>query len=193
MGRPSTGARPRPASRPTAASVEASGGFRFPLVGLARGTIRFGWKSFRPDDPLQKAFSGLIAGTGVNFRMGRFAVNLGLDRDIAFSYLESAYYYVDTRARTGLALYLFRSLRVDATVAYGTMAYPEPQEVWYDGVPVIIEDRKDVQWDFSFGPVVRIFQTTGFGLTFNIYRRTSNAPGFNVDRNFVGAFVTYEF
>ncbi len=73
------------------------------------------------------------------------------------------------------------------------MVYPEPQEVWYDGVPVIIEDRRDDQWNLSFGPVVRIFGTTGFGLTFNIYRRTSNAPGFNVSRNFVGAFVTYEF
>jgi hypothetical protein len=176
-----------------AASVEASGGFRFPLVGRARGTIRFGWKSFRPDDPLQKAFSGLVAGTDVNFRLGRVAVSLGLDRDIAFSYLESAYYYVDNRVRTGLALYLFRSLRLDANVNYGTMLYPEPQEVWVDGVSVVIDDRKDVQWDFSFGPVVRIFQTTGFGLTFNIYRRTSNAPGFDVSRNFVGAFVTYEF
>ncbi len=176
-----------------AASIEASGGLRFPLVGSARGTIRFGWKSFRPDDALRKPFSGLVAGTAVSFRLGRFAVNLGVDRDNNFSYIESAYYYVDTRARAGLSFYLLRALRLDAGVDYGTMLYPEPQEVWVDGVPVVLDDREDVQMNVSFGPVVRIFRTAGFGLTYNFYRRTSNAPGFNVRRDFVGAFVTYEF
>jgi hypothetical protein len=174
-------------------SLEASGGFRFPLVGRARGTVRLGWKSLRPDDPLRVSFSGLVAGTSVNLRLGRVAVNLGLDRDIAFSYIESAYYYLDTRARTGLSLYLFRTLRLDAAYSVGTMTYPEPQEIWVDGAPVIIADRRDDQWDLSFGPVFRISGTTGLGATFNIYRRTSNAPGFDVRRNFVGAFITYEF
>ena len=176
-----------------AAAIEASGGFRFPLAGRARGTIRFGYKSFRPDDPLRRSFAGLVAGTAINLRVGRLAVELGLDRDLAFSYLESAYYYVDTRARAGLSLYLFRSLRVDARGGYGTMTYPEPVEVWDEGVPVLVDDRRDTQWDVSVGPVIRIFRTAGFGLAYNIYRRTSNAPGFNVRRDFVGAFITYEF
>jgi hypothetical protein len=176
-----------------ASSIDVSGGFRFPLVGLARGTVRFGWKSFRPDSPLRPSFSGLVAGTSVSFRRGRIGLTLGFDRDNVFSYLESAYYYVDTRGRAGLSLYLLRSLRIDARVAYGTMLYPEPQEVWVDGVPVVVDDREDVHVDVSFGPVVRIFRTAGLGLTFNIYRRTSNAPGYNVRRDFVGAFVTYEF
>ena len=176
-----------------ASSIEASGGLRFPLAGSARGTVRFGWKAFRPDDALRKPFSGLVAATAVSFRLGRIAVNIGLDRDNNFSYVESAYYYVDTRARAGLSFYLFRVLRLDAGVDYGTMLYPEPQEVWVDGVPVVVDDREDVQMNISFGPVVRIFRTAGFGLTYNFYKRTSNAPGFDVRRDFVGAFVTYEF
>jgi len=176
-----------------ASSIEASGGLRFPLVGSARGTVRLGWKSFRPDEALRKPFSGLVAGTGVSLRLGRFAINLGLDRDNNFSYIETAYYYVDTRARAGLSFYLFRILRLDAGVDYGTMLYPEPQEVWVDGVPVVVDDREDVQMNVSFGPVVRIFRTAGFGLTYNFYKRTSNAPGFNVRRDFIGAFITYEF
>jgi hypothetical protein len=43
------------------------------------------------------------------------------------------------------------------------------------------------------GPVFRIGGTVGLGLTYNLYRRTSNAPGFDVRRNFAGAFLTYEF
>ena len=176
-----------------ASSIEASGGVRFPLAGWARGTVRFGWKSFRPDSPDERPFSGLVAGTDVFLRLGRVALTLGLDRDNAFSYIESAYYYVDTAARAGLSLYLFRSFRLDASVAYETMAYPEPQEIGVGGVPVIVERREDAQRTFSAGPVVRISGTVGLGLTFNVYRRTSNAPGFNIRRNFVGAFVTYEF
>ena len=176
-----------------ASSTEASGGLRFPLAGSARGTIRFGWKSFRPDSPLRKSFSGLVAGTGVSVRLGRFAVSLGLERDNRFSYIESAYYYVDTRARAGLSFYLLRALRLDAGVDYGTMLYPEPHEVWVGGVPTVVEGRKDVQMNVSFGPVVRILRTAGFGVTYSFYRRTSNAPGFNVRRDFIGAFITYEF
>jgi hypothetical protein len=73
------------------------------------------------------------------------------------------------------------------------MAYPEPQEIWVDGGPVVVERREDVQRTWSAGPVVRISGTVGLGLTFNVYRRTSNAPGFDIRRNFLGAFLTYEF
>jgi hypothetical protein len=175
------------------ASIEAWGGFRFPLVGLARGAVRFGWKSFQPDDPARKTFSGLVAATDVSFRLGRFAFRLGLDRDNSFSYIESAYYYIENRARAGVSFYLFRSLRLDLGADHGTMFYPEPQEILVDGVPVVVEDREDVQTNLSFGPVVRISGSVGLGLTCNAYVRASNAPGFDVRQYFIGAFVTYEF
>lgn len=176
-----------------ASAIEVSGGFRFPLVGRARGTVRAGWKSFRPESAARRSFSGLIAATDVSFRVGRLAVTVGYDRDNAFSYNESAYYYVDSRGRAGLSLYVLRSLRIDGGVQYGTLTYPEPQEVWTNGVPVVIDRREDVQRNFSVGPVVRISGTVGLGLTYNFFKRTSNAPGFDVRRNFVGAFLTYEF
>ena len=59
---------------------------------------------------------------------------MGYDRDNAFSYNESAYYYIDGRARAGLSLYVAPFLRIDGGVQYGTMAYPEPQTVWSGGV-----------------------------------------------------------
>jgi hypothetical protein len=176
-----------------ASAFEVAGGFRFPLAGLARGTIRVGWKSFRPDAPERTPFSGLVAATDVAFRVGRFAVTLGFDRDNAFSYNESAYYYVDSRARAGLSLYLVRSVRFDLGAQYGRMSYPEPQTVWDNGVPIVVARRADIQRNISLGPVVRISGTVGLGLSYNLYARMSNAPGFDVRRNFVGAFITYEF
>lgn len=176
-----------------AESFEVAGGFRFPLAGRARGTVRLGWKSFRPDSPDRAPFAGLVAETEVALRSGRFAVTLGFDRDNAFSYNESAYYYVDSRARAGLSIYLAPFLRLDGAARYGTMTYPEPQEVWSDGVLVVVDEREDVQTVLSAGPVVRVAGTVGLGLTWNAYARTSNAPGFDVRRTFVGAFLTYEF
>jgi len=174
-------------------SFQAWGGFRFPLSGRARGAVRIGWKSFRPDVPDRKPFAGFVAATDVAFRLGRLGVTLGLDRDNAFSYNESAFYYVDTRARAGVSLYIAEFLRLDGGVQYGTISYPEPQQVWWDGVLIVVDRREDIQRNFSVGPVVRLSGTVGLGLTYNFYKRTSNAPGFDVRRNFVGAFITYEF
>ena len=176
-----------------ASSFEVSGGLRFPLLGRARGTLSLGWKSFQPESPERRPFSGLVAATDVVFRLGRLGLNLGYSRDNAFSYNESAYYYVDGWARAGLSFYIAPFLRIDGTVQLGTLDYPEPQEVWVGGEVLVIDRRKDVHRTFSVGPVVRVAGTAGLGLTYNFYRRTSNAPGFNVRRNFVGAFLTYEF
>ncbi|OGD19924.1 MAG: hypothetical protein A2Y70_03840 [Candidatus Aminicenantes bacterium RBG_13_64_14] len=176
-----------------ASSFEVSGGIRFPLLGRARGTLSLGWKSFQPESPERKPFSGLVAATDVAFRLGRLGVTLGYIRNNAFSYNESAYYYIDGRARAGLSFYVAPFLRIDGTVQLGTMDYPEPQEVWYGGEVFLIDRREDAHRTFSVGPVVRVAGTVGLGLTYNFYRRTSNAPGFNVRRNFVGAFLTYEF
>jgi hypothetical protein len=176
-----------------ASSYEVSGGIRFPLLGRARGTLSLGWKSFRPASPDRRPFSGFVAATDVAFRLGRFGATLGYARDTTFSYNASAYYYIDGRARAGLTLYVTPSLRIDGMVQLGRLDYPEPQEVWYGGEVFVINRREDVHRTFSVGPVVRVAGTVGFGLTYNFYRRTSNAPGFNVRRNFVGAYLTYEF
>jgi hypothetical protein len=176
-----------------ASSVEAAAGFRFPLTGRARGSVRLGWRSFRPDAPDRKGFSGLIAAGDLSFRMGILGVAWGFNRDHSFSANESAYYYVDTRGRLTLSLYLGRSLRVDGGVQLGAIVYPEPQAVWTGGDVIIVDHRRDDQANFSVGPVLRISGPVGLGVTYNFYTRTSNAPGFDVRRNFVGAFVTYEF
>ena len=174
-------------------SVEAEAGFRFPLAGRARGSARVGWKSFRPDSPDRRGFSGLIAAGDVSLRLGAFGLALGVNRDNAFSANETAYYYVDTRGRLTASLYLGRSLRLDAGVQLGVMTYPEPQTIWNGGQAVVVARRRDDQSSLSVGPVFRISGTVGLGVNYNFYKRTSNAPGFDVRRNFVGAFVTYEF
>jgi hypothetical protein len=174
-------------------SLELKGGLRFPLAGRARGGVSVGWKSFRPDSAERKAFRGFVAATDVTFRVGRLGFNLGYSRDTVFSYLQSAYYYVDGRGRAGLSIYLTPSFRIDGSVQSGTLSYPEPQEVWDGTGTVVVDRRRDSDRSVSVGPVLRITGRVGLGLTYNLYRRTSNAPGFDIRRGFVGAFLTYEF
>lgn len=176
-----------------AEAFEASGGLRFPLAGRARGTVRLGWKAFRPDAPGREAFTGFVAATDVAVRAGRLGLTVGFRRDHNFSYIEDAYYYIDTRGRAGLSLYVASFLRLDAGLQLGSMSYPGPQTVRSGGVPVVVEDRRDEDRVFTAGPVFRLGGTVGLGLTANLYARSSNAPGFTVRRNFLGAFVTYEF
>jgi hypothetical protein len=176
-----------------AADVEISGGIRFPLLGRARGTIALGWKTFQPESPEREPFSGLVAASDVSFRFGRIGLDLGFSRDSEFSYYEDAYYYVDGRARAGLAFYFSPSFKIGGSVLWGAMTYPEPQEVWYGGEVYVIDRRQDVYREIAVGPVVRLAGAAGLGLTYNLYRRTSNAPGFDVRRNFFGAYLTYEF
>lgn len=176
-----------------ARSFRAMGGIRFPLIGRARGQVSLGWKTFTPESPERRPFSGVVSASDVSFRVWRFGFKLGYSRDNHYSYIRTAYYYVEDRFRSGLSFYLTSFLRLDADLRYGALDYPEPQVIWQGGLPVLVADRRDVHRTRSLGLVVRVAGNAGLSLSYNFYRRTSNAPGFDIDRGFVGASLTYDF
>jgi len=174
-------------------STQVSGGLRFPIIGRARGTLSLGYKRFVPEDPGRKDFSGLIADTNLDYRFGRFVVRLGLGRDNHFSYLSETFYYVENRAEAGLSLYLIRPLRIDYDLRYGELRYPEPFRISGSVQPFLEISRKDVHRTHSVGVTIAIIRNTGIQLSYNIFDRTSNAPGFNIKRNFIGISLTQDF
>lgn len=174
-------------------SFRVMSGIRFPLLGRARGQIALGWKTFTPGSPDRKAFSGFVSASDISVRAWRFGFDLGYTRDNYYSYLETAYYYVEDLFRSGVSFYLTPSLRLDAGLRHGALDYPEPQIVWHQGQPVLVANRRDIHRTCSVGLAVRMAGSVGLGLSYNFYRRTSNAPGFDVGRNFLGASVTYDF
>jgi hypothetical protein len=174
-------------------SVRAMAGIRFPLLGRARGQVSLGWKAFTPESPDREPFSGLVSATDVRLRFWRFGFDLGYVRDNYYSYLDTAYYYVEDRFRAGVSLYLMPFLRLDAGYLGGALDYPEPQIVWHQGQPVLVPDRRDAHRTWSAGLVVRLAGKAGLGLSYNLYRRSSNAPGYDIDRGFLGASLTYDF
>jgi hypothetical protein len=174
-------------------SYQASWGIRFPLMGRARGKLSLGYKNFIPELEGRKRFSGLIADSSVDIKLGRFDVRLGLNRNTVFSYLEGSYYYIDSRANAGLSLYLTRLFRLDYDYQAGGMKYPEPFEVQVPGGPPDLIMRKDTYGMHSAGLTVRLFRTTGLSLSYNVFERKSNTPGFDIRRNFVGLSLTQGF
>lgn len=174
-------------------AYKAVAGLRLPLTGRARGSLTIGWKKFMPDSPDRKVFSSLVGDGSVDFRIGRFGLNAGYVRDIYFSYLDQAFYYVENRVKGGLSFYLTEFLRIDYNKSYSRMSYPEPVSLYDDGVLVTVDSRLDRVGSDQVGLVVRVSGSFGLGVNMNFYRRDSNAPGYNINRNFLGAYLTYDF
>jgi hypothetical protein len=174
-------------------STQIMGGIRFPLLGRARGTLALGYKKFTPQDASQKPFSGLIADSSLIFKFGRMNLRLGFSRKNQFSYSDSALYYVDTKADTGVSFYLTRLFRLDYLFQYGQLSYPEPYPVQSESGAMIDLLRKDMYRGHSVGLTLRVFRTTGLSLSYNFFDRTSNAPGYTFRRNFLGFGLTQDF
>ncbi len=176
-----------------AGSVEVYGGIKLPLTGSLKGGLSLGWKKFTPDSEERRGFSGLIGEGSVDYRAGKFAFSLGYVRDNFFSYIDKAYYYVENRFKGGVSFYLFPFLRLDYTLNRSRMSYPEAYEFIYGGETVYVPSRRDTIGNSQVGLVVRISGDIGLGVNMNFYRRESNAPGYDIDRDFIGAYLTYAF
>jgi len=174
-------------------SFHMSSGIRFPFMGRARGMLSLGYKKFIPEAAGRKGFSGLIADTNLDFRLGRIGLRFGLGRDNHFSYLEDVFYYIENRGNAGFSLYLIRPLRIDYDLQSGELKYPEPFKVSGSVQPFLEISRKDVHRTHSVGVTVKIIRNSGIKLSYNFFRRTSNAPGFNIKRNFIGISLTQDF
>jgi hypothetical protein len=174
-------------------SVQASAGLRFPLTGRARGKLSLGYKKFTPNEAGRKSYSGLVADTDINFLLGRFSLRFGLGRETYFSYLEDAYYYVENRMSPGISFYLTRRFRLDYDFKQGSLKYPEPFPINDPGTGPTEITRRDTHRTHSIGLSIFFLRKTGIQLSYNIMERTSNAPGFNINRNFIGLSLTQDF
>jgi hypothetical protein len=166
---------------------------RFPLLGRARGTIAAGYKAFIPRTEGRKRFSGLVADTDASLRAGPLGLSLAFSRDNHFSYIDTAYYFVEDRFRNGVSFNLLPFLRLEGGWQTAAWRYPEPHEVWFQGQPYLVVNRRDRNRIFWAGFAFRIAGSAGLAVNYNFYRRTSTAPGSDIARNFIGGSLVYDF
>jgi len=152
-----------------------------------------GYRKLIPRDRGKPGFAGLYGESELSYRTGKFGFRIGFGRGDSFSYLETAYLFLGTRLLAGLSYYLTRVLRVDYSVEFGTADYPGRTSFTAEDGNIFVIQRRDLQIWQSAGVVLRVFKNTGLGISFNSSRWTSNLPGWDRRRDFVGAYLTTQF
>jgi len=168
-------------------SYQGAAGIRFPQLGPLRGLLSIGYKELVPRSAGLARYAGVTANTELEGRFGWFNLRGIYQRDISFSYYEDAFAFLANRYAAGVSVYPLRALRLDYTYDVTLQDYPD---VW-SLVPT--PHRRDTQTLHTVGLVVRLFRTTGFGVTANLSDWTSTVAGFNRKRSYIAAYVTQTF
>jgi len=173
-------------------SFQVYTGIRFPLLGVVQGTLSLGYKKFIPRAADKKGFSGLVGDTSLDIRLGRIGIRLGYGRDTVFSYF-SDISYVDNGYSAGLVFHLTQFLRLDCGFGYTKTEYPQPFVV-DDGLGATRTIlRRDRQFSFAPGFVIRIFRQNGIGVSWGSAQWTSTMPGIHRTRKSLNVFLTSQF
>jgi hypothetical protein len=158
-------------------------GVRFPILGRARGNVAAGYKKFMPREEGQPGFSGFVANTDAELRLGRINLRVLYVRDIPFSYGNNVF-YISNNYGGGISLYLGQALRIDYDYNYGQGDYSGGLDT---------RARTDTYISHSVGIVLRIIRTIGTGLRADMMERRSNYASQNMSRTLFGAYLTYDF
>jgi hypothetical protein len=172
-------------------SYQAYAGLRLPRAGPLRGTIALGYKTLVPRLGTLASYAGIVGNAEVEARFGWFSLRGLYQRDIMFSYDDTEFAYVGNRYRGGLSIYPFSFLRLDYGYETGSSDYPD---VW--NVPTgsgALPHRRDTLTVGTAGIIVRLFRTTGIGITYNRSVWISTTVGFDRKRNYIAAYVTQDF
>lgn len=174
-------------------SFQILSGIKFPLLGRIRGTLALGYRRFNllTEEEIK---SGLVSQTNLNYRIGRFALNLDYSRGIDFSFYKSNAIFIADSFRSGIAFYLSRSLRLDYDFRYGENNYPKTDVFFLPDGSVEEIKRRDIFRTHSFALVFRVGQSTGLGVSFNYSVHSSNHLSYgDRQRMFIGGYLTYDF
>lgn len=180
------------ARRRNSNSWQASAGIRFSPAGRIQGVLSLGYKELHPRESGLRTFSGIFGNTELSIRLGRFTLKTQYSRDPMFSYWNNVFYFVDHRYGGGLFFYLSQFLRLDYSFFQSRMNYPEPV-LYQDASGSWNIKRNDTENLHSAGLMIRLFRTTGLGISVNYADRRSSYPGVSYKRFFVGGYLSYEF
>jgi hypothetical protein len=158
-----------------ATNVAVVPGVEFKPLALVAGSAAVGVRRFRPENPLIQDFTGVIAHANLAYTLQGFTrFRFSADRDLAFSYSQSAPYYVRNQYGIGVDRHLGGKFDVTGDVAwlmhrYKVIAGIEPVS---DKPPV---DRLTT-WSLGVGYRLARARRVGFDVTYR--ERSSNTAFF---------------
>lgn len=175
-------------------AYEVVAGLRFPILGRMRGTIHLGYKELQPNQKDLSGFAGIIGGSTLDWRAGRFAFGLGYSRNSRFSYSENNVFFITDQYRPGISFYASRTFKLSYSFSYGSNRYPEPDSIVLENGTIDLIRRRDIYKTHTAGFAVRLIGRTGIGLSLSWWQVDSNfyLRGAR-SQFFVGAFLTQDF
>lgn len=174
-------------------SYQVSSGIRFPLLGRIRGTVSLGFKNFYPKNSLLSGYSGMVGRADLDIRIRRFGFQVDYERDVRFSYWQDNVFFLEDRFGGGLSFYLFRFLRLDYSLTYGQLHYPDTFFVRLPDESYAEIDRLDKYTTHTLGFAYRLVGSTAVGIRFNFWNHDSNLIGWNRSNMVIGGYLTYDF
>lgn len=158
-----------------ATNVAVVPGVEFKPLALVAGSAAIGIRRFRPENPLIQDFTGVVAHANLAYTLQGFTrFRFSADRDLAFSYSQSAPYYVTNQYGVGIDRHLGGKFDLTGGVdwlmhSYKVIAGIEPIA---DTPPV---DRLTT-WALGVGYRLARARRVGFDVTYR--ERSSNTAFF---------------
>jgi hypothetical protein len=161
-------------------------GVQFPEIGVLQGRFQIGLKRFEPSNPLfQRPQRPTGRGDVRVTLMERLRLNVFYELQTYFSYGSNDLFYDSQSFGGGADVYLTRFLKVGASLQDGRLKY-------YSFLDLLRRrsDRLRLQRYFLAIPFLG---KTSIGISYNVYRLTSDALDFDRSYKFWGGFINYEF
>lgn len=161
-------------------------GVDFPEIGRLKGLLRFGLKSFFPENPGYEDYLKPFGSGSLSIRMlRRFKFHFNYLVDNFFSFWRGDQYFDERSFGAGVEYYLSRRIKVGYRYRTGNLSFKNLT----DG----IETRKDDYYSAGLFIGVRIFRNMGIALTYTVYRADSTLLDFTRRYNFIGGNIIHEF
>ncbi len=161
-------------------------GIDFPEISSIKGSLRFGWKSFFPKNPVYKDYLKPFGSGTLSIRMlKRFKFHFNYLVDNFFSFWNADQYFDERSFAGGVEFYLSGRLKVGYEYRWGNLSFKN-----LTGGNV---NRTDDFYRSSVSIGLRIFKKMGIALAYNIYYADSTQPGFTRKYSFIGGNIIHEF
>ncbi len=169
-----------------AASSRFAAGVEFPRIGVLQGKFQLGLKRFAPDNPLFRQVDRASGRGELNLTLGdRVKLHGSYELDTLFSFGASDLFYDNSRFGFGADVYLTRFLKAGGTYSDGRLKYRSFVDLRLQRTDHIRQQEYHLAFPFV--------SKTAIGLSYNIYRLTSDVLNLDYTRSYWGGFLSYEF
>jgi len=171
-------------------SINFGAGLAFDPHALLKGSAQFGYRDFRPRDPLVPAYQGFTATGNLSYTLlGMTRFDGQFKRDVSYSYDSSQPYYLEGTIGGSVAQQVFGPFDVMVRGMFSNLAYRD-----LSGVAVAVVDRVDQVHSYGGGVGYHV-GGGGARLGFNIdqQRRVSALADHRYNGLKYGFSWTYDF